>query len=168
MKTQVCPSPVTCLSSVTRLSPVTCLSPNTCLPPVTCCSLLVRSDSLCVVVQETFGSPEEEQKPQSSISVLRRSFFEGGAGERAAETEWEKRLSSSPLRQLHDSPMIEPLEAEEVKGRAACPTVITCVYFLSVCLTVCLPVCLSVCPFPQAVPLNSSSAAVGLRSCQSN
>ncbi|KAM8822647.1 band 4.1-like protein 3a isoform 9-T9 [Spinachia spinachia] len=67
--------------------------------------------------QETMGSPEEEQKPQSTISALRRSFLEagGGAGEGGAGgmTEWEKRLSSSPLRRVDDSPMIEPLEPDE-------------------------------------------------------
>ncbi|XP_056869513.1 band 4.1-like protein 3 isoform X10 [Takifugu flavidus] len=62
--------------------------------------------------QDTVGSPEEEQQPQSSMSVLRRSFFEGGAKQGGAETEWEKRLASSPLRHL-DSPMIEPLDPEE-------------------------------------------------------
>ncbi|XP_074549129.1 protein 4.1-like isoform X6 [Halichoeres trimaculatus] len=64
--------------------------------------------------QETFGSPEEEQKPQSTISALRRSFLEEETGGRGM-TEWEKRLSSSPLRRLDDSPMIEPLEPEEPK-----------------------------------------------------
>ncbi|XP_076577635.1 band 4.1-like protein 3a isoform X3 [Chaetodon auriga] len=64
--------------------------------------------------QETLGSPEEEQKPQSTISALRRSFLEGevgGAG--GGMTEWEKRLASSPLRRVDDSPMIEPLELDE-------------------------------------------------------
>ncbi|TWW70586.1 Band 4.1-like protein 2 [Takifugu flavidus] len=65
--------------------------------------------------QDTVGSPEEEQQPQSSMSVLRRSFFEGGAKQGGAETEWEKRLASSPLRHL-DSPMIEPLDPEEVRS----------------------------------------------------
>ncbi|XP_076577643.1 band 4.1-like protein 3a isoform X11 [Chaetodon auriga] len=66
--------------------------------------------------QETLGSPEEEQKPQSTISALRRSFLEGevgGAG--GGMTEWEKRLASSPLRRVDDSPMIEPLELDEPK-----------------------------------------------------
>lgn len=66
-----------------------------------------------VDVQETLGSPEEELKPQSTISALRRSFLEGGAGG-GGMTEWEKRLASSPLRRLDDSPMIEPLELDEV------------------------------------------------------
>lgn len=30
-------------------------------------------------------------------------------------TEWEKRLASSPLRRADDSPMIEPLEPDEVR-----------------------------------------------------
>ncbi|TDG95935.1 hypothetical protein EPR50_G00243670 [Perca flavescens] len=65
--------------------------------------------------QETLGSPEEDQKPQSSISALRRSFLEdaGGSG---GMTEWDKRLASSPLRRVDDSPMIEPLEPDEEGG----------------------------------------------------
>ncbi|KAM3593114.1 uncharacterized protein V6R79_006469 [Siganus canaliculatus] len=62
---------------------------------------------------QTFGSPEEE-KPQSTISALRRSFLEGGA-DGGGQTEWEKRLASSPLRRLDDAPMIEPLEPDEPK-----------------------------------------------------
>ncbi|KAM7369501.1 hypothetical protein PAMP_010820 [Pampus punctatissimus] len=64
--------------------------------------------------QETFWSPEEEQKPPSSISALRRSFLEGG-GAVGGQTEWEKRLASSPLRRVDDFPMIEPLEPDEPK-----------------------------------------------------
>uniref|UniRef100_A0A669B337 Erythrocyte membrane protein band 4.1 like 3 n=1 Tax=Oreochromis niloticus TaxID=8128 RepID=A0A669B337_ORENI len=63
----------------------------------------------------TLGSPEEMQKPQSTISALRRSFLEGGEGEGGGMTEWEKRLASSPLRRVDDSPMIEPLEPDEVR-----------------------------------------------------
>ncbi|XP_026148599.1 band 4.1-like protein 3 [Mastacembelus armatus] len=62
--------------------------------------------------QETLGSPEEEQKPQSTISALRRSFLEGGGGG-GGLTEWEKRLASSPIRRADDSPMIEPLDPDE-------------------------------------------------------
>ncbi|XP_076744022.1 band 4.1-like protein 3 isoform X4 [Maylandia zebra] len=64
---------------------------------------------------KTQGSPEEMQKPQSTISALRRSFLEGGEGEGGGMTEWEKRLASSPLRRVDDSPMIEPLEPDEPK-----------------------------------------------------
>lgn len=67
-------------------------------------------------LQETLGSPEEaEAQPGSSISALRRSFLEGGAAGVGVPTEWDKRLAASPLRRLDDFPMIEPLEAEEVK-----------------------------------------------------
>lgn len=55
-----------------------------------------------------------EQKPQITISALRRSFLEGGAKGGGEMTEWEKRLASSPLRRVDDSPMIEPLEPNEV------------------------------------------------------
>ncbi|XP_022070729.1 band 4.1-like protein 3a isoform X3 [Acanthochromis polyacanthus] len=71
--------------------------------------------------QETLGSPEEVQNPESTISALRRSFLEGGDGG-GGMTEWEKRLASSPLRRLDDSPMIEPLEPEEGGGVTANPT----------------------------------------------
>uniref|UniRef100_A0A3P8RJV2 FERM domain-containing protein n=1 Tax=Amphiprion percula TaxID=161767 RepID=A0A3P8RJV2_AMPPE len=65
-------------------------------------------------LQETLGSPEEVQNPESTISALRRSFLEGG-DRGGGMTEWEKRLASSPLRRPDDSPMIEPLEPEEVR-----------------------------------------------------
>ncbi|XP_025766202.1 band 4.1-like protein 3 isoform X6 [Oreochromis niloticus] len=67
--------------------------------------------------QGTLGSPEEMQKPQSTISALRRSFLEGGEGEGGGMTEWEKRLASSPLRRVDDSPMIEPLEPDETSEK---------------------------------------------------
>ncbi|XP_067342420.1 protein 4.1-like isoform X8 [Channa argus] len=64
--------------------------------------------------QETVASPEEVQKPQCTISALRRSFLEeGGGGE--GLTEWDKRLASSPVRRVDDFPMIEPLEPDEPK-----------------------------------------------------
>ncbi|CAL8399755.1 unnamed protein product [Arctogadus glacialis] len=64
----------------------------------------------------TQESPEEVQGHTSTIQALRRSFLEeteggGGAG---GPTEWEKRLSNSPLRRHDDAPMIEPLEPEEI------------------------------------------------------
>uniref|UniRef100_A0A672HAY7 Erythrocyte membrane protein band 4.1-like 3a n=1 Tax=Salarias fasciatus TaxID=181472 RepID=A0A672HAY7_SALFA len=55
-------------------------------------------------------------EPSSTISALRRSFLEGGGRKGGTEvTEWEKRLAASPLRRLDESPMIEPLEPEEVR-----------------------------------------------------
>uniref|UniRef100_A0A8P4KK63 Erythrocyte membrane protein band 4.1 like 3 n=1 Tax=Dicentrarchus labrax TaxID=13489 RepID=A0A8P4KK63_DICLA len=71
-------------------------------------------DGDLTATEETLASPEEEQKPQSTISALRRSFLEGGGGG-GGMTEWEKRLASSPLRRVDDSPMIEPLEPDEVR-----------------------------------------------------
>ncbi|XP_061777787.1 protein 4.1-like isoform X7 [Nerophis ophidion] len=62
--------------------------------------------------QEVLASPEKVEKPPSTISDLRRSFLEGG-GTAGGLTEWEKRLAASPVRRADDSPMIEPLEAEE-------------------------------------------------------
>lgn len=67
--------------------------------------------------QETLGSPEEEQKAESTISALRRSFLEGGGAGGGEMTEWEKRLASSPLRRVDDAPMIEPLEPEETSEK---------------------------------------------------
>ncbi|XP_034427944.1 band 4.1-like protein 3a isoform X2 [Hippoglossus hippoglossus] len=63
--------------------------------------------------QETL-SPEDVQKPQSTISALRRSFLEGGGA--GGVTEWERRLAASPLRRIDDAPMIEPLEPDEEGG----------------------------------------------------
>uniref|UniRef100_A0A3B4WWJ6 Erythrocyte membrane protein band 4.1 like 3 n=1 Tax=Seriola lalandi dorsalis TaxID=1841481 RepID=A0A3B4WWJ6_SERLL len=63
--------------------------------------------------EERKEDPEEEQKPQSTISALRRSFLE--AGGEGGVTEWEKRLAASPLCRVDDSPMIEPLEPDEVR-----------------------------------------------------
>uniref|UniRef100_A0A674CMV4 Erythrocyte membrane protein band 4.1-like 3a n=1 Tax=Salmo trutta TaxID=8032 RepID=A0A674CMV4_SALTR len=68
-----------------------------------------------VEVQDTVGTPEELLKHATNISELKRSFLETGA-DTAGLTEWEKRLSSSPLRSLRldEAPMIEPLELDEV------------------------------------------------------
>uniref|UniRef100_A0A4W5QXY0 Erythrocyte membrane protein band 4.1-like 3a n=1 Tax=Hucho hucho TaxID=62062 RepID=A0A4W5QXY0_9TELE len=65
--------------------------------------------------QDTVGTPEELLKHATNISELKRSFLETGA-DTAGLTEWEKRLSSSPLRSLRldEAPMIEPLELDEV------------------------------------------------------
>uniref|UniRef100_A0A671P5S2 Erythrocyte membrane protein band 4.1-like 3a n=1 Tax=Sinocyclocheilus anshuiensis TaxID=1608454 RepID=A0A671P5S2_9TELE len=52
---------------------------------------------LLVFVQEIEQTPDELLKHQTNISELKRTFLEGGP-ERTGLTEWEKRLSSSPLR----------------------------------------------------------------------
>uniref|UniRef100_A0A4W5QY97 Erythrocyte membrane protein band 4.1-like 3a n=1 Tax=Hucho hucho TaxID=62062 RepID=A0A4W5QY97_9TELE len=69
------------------------------------------------VPQDTVGTPEELLKHATNISELKRSFLETGA-DTAGLTEWEKRLSSSPLRSLRldEAPMIEPLELDESDG----------------------------------------------------
>ncbi|XP_049604861.1 protein 4.1 isoform X2 [Syngnathus scovelli] len=62
--------------------------------------------------QEIISSPVKAEKNVSTISDLRRSFLEGGAP-KVGLSEWEKRLAGSPVRRLDDSPMIEPLDADE-------------------------------------------------------
>ncbi|XP_036375015.1 band 4.1-like protein 3 isoform X8 [Megalops cyprinoides] len=65
---------------------------------------------------EDTATPEMLVKHQTNISELKRSFLETGT-DRAGLTEWEKRLSTSPVRspRLDDAPMIEPLVPEETK-----------------------------------------------------
>ncbi|KAI5606528.1 band 4.1-like protein 3 isoform X8, partial [Silurus asotus] len=65
--------------------------------------------------QELDQTPDEMVKHQTNISELKRTFLEGGTN-KSGLTEWEKRLSSSPLRspRLDEAPMIEPLEPEDV------------------------------------------------------
>ncbi|XP_042607679.1 band 4.1-like protein 3 isoform X6 [Cyprinus carpio] len=69
--------------------------------------------------QEMEQTPDELLKHQTNISELKRTFLEGGP-DRTALTEWEKRMSSSPLRspRLDEAPMIEPLEPDEIKQEA--------------------------------------------------
>uniref|UniRef100_A0A3Q1CYY0 FERM domain-containing protein n=1 Tax=Amphiprion ocellaris TaxID=80972 RepID=A0A3Q1CYY0_AMPOC len=54
-------------------------------------------------------------KHQTNISEMKRSFLETG-GSTPGLTEWEKRLSSSPVHspRAHEAPMIEPLEPQDV------------------------------------------------------
>ncbi|XP_041101369.1 protein 4.1-like isoform X27 [Polyodon spathula] len=69
----------------------------------------------------TIKTEEELLKHQTNISELKRTFLEttlDGSG----LTEWEKRLSTSPVRtalRLEDAPMIEPLVPEETKEESA-------------------------------------------------
>ncbi|CAB1341136.1 unnamed protein product [Coregonus sp. 'balchen'] len=74
-----------------------------------------QEDESELKTQDTVGTPEELLKHATNISELKRSFLETGA-DTAGLTEWEKRLSSSPLRspRLDEAPMIEPLELDEV------------------------------------------------------
>ncbi|XP_023138756.2 protein 4.1 isoform X11 [Amphiprion ocellaris] len=55
-------------------------------------------------------------KHQTNISEMKRSFLETG-GSTPGLTEWEKRLSSSPVHspRAHEAPMIEPLEPQDTK-----------------------------------------------------
>uniref|UniRef100_A0A3B4D3U3 FERM domain-containing protein n=1 Tax=Pygocentrus nattereri TaxID=42514 RepID=A0A3B4D3U3_PYGNA len=66
--------------------------------------------------QEVEKTPDELLKHQTNISELKRTFLEGGV-DKSGLTEWEKRLSSSPLRspRLDEAPMIEPLVPEDTK-----------------------------------------------------
>ncbi|KAI1902182.1 hypothetical protein AGOR_G00042060 [Albula goreensis] len=65
------------------------------------------------------ATPEMLVKHQTNISELKRSFLETGA-DTSGLTEWEKRLSTSPIRspRLDEAPMIEPLVPEETKEGA--------------------------------------------------
>ncbi|XP_067234783.1 band 4.1-like protein 3a isoform X1 [Chanodichthys erythropterus] len=75
-------------------------------------NVFVRHSKL--MLEEIERTPEELVKHQTNISELKRTFLEGGA-DRTGMTEWEKRLSSSPLRspRLDEAPMIEPLVPDE-------------------------------------------------------
>ncbi|XP_056594562.1 band 4.1-like protein 3a isoform X11 [Triplophysa dalaica] len=66
--------------------------------------------------QDIDQTPDELVKHQTNISELKRSFLEDGT-DRTGLTEWEKRLSSSPIRspRLDEAPMIEPLVPDEIK-----------------------------------------------------
>uniref|UniRef100_A0A8C2FAC4 Erythrocyte membrane protein band 4.1-like 3a n=1 Tax=Cyprinus carpio TaxID=7962 RepID=A0A8C2FAC4_CYPCA len=76
-------------------------------------------DGELTATEEMEQTPDELLKHQTNISELKRTFMEGGP-DRMALTEWEKRMSSSPLRspRLDEAPMIEPLEPDEIKQEA--------------------------------------------------
>ncbi|XP_056377594.1 band 4.1-like protein 3 isoform X3 [Hyla sarda] len=70
-----------------------------------------------VKTQEFDKNQEELMKHQTNISELKRTFLETST-ETTATSEWEKRLSSSPVRlavRQDEAPMIEPLVPEETK-----------------------------------------------------
>nr|XP_017451731.1 band 4.1-like protein 3 isoform X18 [Rattus norvegicus] len=67
--------------------------------------------------QELDKTQDELVKHQTNISELKRTFLETST-ETALTNEWEKRLSTSPVRlaaRQEDAPMIEPLVPEETK-----------------------------------------------------
>ncbi|XP_056277871.1 band 4.1-like protein 3b isoform X8 [Pseudoliparis swirei] len=64
---------------------------------------------------QDISPPEDMVKHQTNISELKRSFLETGENAPGL-TEWEKRLSSSPVRSpREEAPMIEPLELQDTK-----------------------------------------------------
>ncbi|XP_063779593.1 band 4.1-like protein 3 isoform X6 [Pseudophryne corroboree] len=70
-----------------------------------------------LMLEEFDRNQEDMMKHQTNISELKRTFLETSA-DTAAASEWEKRLSSSPVRlavRQEESPMIEPLVPEETK-----------------------------------------------------
>uniref|UniRef100_A0A672IW75 Erythrocyte membrane protein band 4.1-like 3b n=1 Tax=Salarias fasciatus TaxID=181472 RepID=A0A672IW75_SALFA len=82
-------------------------------------NVFIRHSNLML---EDTEPPAEMVKHQTNISELKRSFLEtggGGGGGAAGLTEWEKRLSSSPVRspRADEAPMIEPLELQDVSCR---------------------------------------------------
>lgn len=69
-------------------------------------------------VQDLDKTQEDLMKHQTNISELKRTFLETST-ETAVSNEWEKRLSTSPVRlaaRQEEAPMIEPLVPEEVSG----------------------------------------------------
>ncbi|XP_041847968.1 band 4.1-like protein 3b isoform X4 [Melanotaenia boesemani] len=77
-------------------------------------NLFIRHSNLML---EDTEPPQEVVKHQTNISELKRSFLETGGSSSPGLTEWEKRLSSSPLRspRADEAPMIEPLEPQDTK-----------------------------------------------------
>lgn len=70
-----------------------------------------------LMLEELDKSQDELMKHQTNISELKRTFLETST-ETAMTNEWEKRLSTSPVRlaaRQEDAPMIEPLVPEETK-----------------------------------------------------
>ncbi|XP_029420160.1 band 4.1-like protein 3 isoform X12 [Nannospalax galili] len=73
------------------------------------------ADGETTATEELDKTQDELMKHQTNISELKRTFLETST-ETAITNEWEKRLSTSPVRlaaRQEDAPMIEPLEPEE-------------------------------------------------------
>ncbi|XP_023576155.1 band 4.1-like protein 3 isoform X2 [Octodon degus] len=75
------------------------------------------ADGETTATEELDKTQDELMKHQTNISELKRTFLETST-ETAVTNEWEKRLSTSPVRlaaRQEDAPMIEPLLPEETK-----------------------------------------------------
>nr|XP_030121883.1 band 4.1-like protein 3 isoform X18 [Taeniopygia guttata] len=70
-----------------------------------------------LMLEDLDKTQEDLMKHQTNISELKRTFLETST-ETTVSNEWEKRLSTSPVRlaaRQEDAPMIEPLVPEETK-----------------------------------------------------
>ncbi|XP_036730919.1 band 4.1-like protein 3 isoform X3 [Balaenoptera musculus] len=70
-----------------------------------------------LMLEELDKTQDDLMKHQTNISELKRTFLETST-DTAITNEWEKRLSTSPVRlaaRQEEAPMIEPLVAEETK-----------------------------------------------------
>ncbi|XP_048795158.1 band 4.1-like protein 3 isoform X14 [Lagopus muta] len=70
-----------------------------------------------LMLEDLDKTQEDLMKHQTNISELKRTFLETST-ETAVSNEWEKRLSTSPVRlaaRQEEAPMIEPLVPEETK-----------------------------------------------------
>ncbi|XP_055466117.1 band 4.1-like protein 3 isoform X9 [Psammomys obesus] len=79
------------------------------------------ADGETSATEELDKTQDELMKHQTNISELKRTFLETST-ETALTNEWEKRLSTSPVRlaaRQEDAPMIEPLVPEETKEERA-------------------------------------------------
>ncbi|XP_058666880.1 band 4.1-like protein 3 isoform X5 [Ammospiza caudacuta] len=74
-----------------------------------------------LMLEDLDKTQEDLMKHQTNISELKRTFLETST-ETTVSNEWEKRLSTSPVRlaaRQEDAPMIEPLVPEETKQSAS-------------------------------------------------
>ncbi|XP_036730924.1 band 4.1-like protein 3 isoform X8 [Balaenoptera musculus] len=75
------------------------------------------ADGETTATEELDKTQDDLMKHQTNISELKRTFLETST-DTAITNEWEKRLSTSPVRlaaRQEEAPMIEPLVAEETK-----------------------------------------------------
>ncbi|XP_045742964.1 band 4.1-like protein 3 isoform X1 [Mirounga angustirostris] len=79
------------------------------------------ADGETTATEELDKTQDDLMKHQTNISELKRTFLETST-DTAITNEWEKRLSTSPVRlaaRQEDAPMIEPLVPEEPKQSSA-------------------------------------------------